>query len=112
MLIWRGWGILTILIISATWIVTFSVLRLLLSTMGQGSWVVVISSSLALVAGAAANWMVGRRFNGKPPRELVDPKTGENVLLVRRHELFFFKMEYWSIPVVIVALFELMNLLR
>jgi len=72
-----------------------------------GASFVFLISAISLVTGAAANWFIGRRLNGGEGRVLVDPRTGEQVVLKRSHDFFFIKMEYWSIPVVLVSLFPL-----
>ena len=69
-----------------------------------------LAFSAGLFAAAAANWFIGRRLNGKPGRLLVDPATGEQVVLRRTHRLFWIKMEYWSVPVAIAALGPLLAL--
>lgn len=112
MLIWKGWGILTVLIIFIVWNVVFAILLVLLHVIGLGAPAEVISFSLALVAAASANWFAGKHLNGKPPRELIDTKTGERVSLTSRHELFYINMEYWSLPVVVFAVLNLGRIFR
>ena len=68
------------------------------------------SGSLGLLAAAATNWLIGRRLNGTPPRELVDPTTNQRVLLHRLHKLFWIRMEYWSLPVALAAFVPLLAL--
>ena len=51
-----------------------------------------------LLAAAVVNWFVGIRLNNRPGRELIDAKTGERVVLRRRHSLFFVPMQWWSVP--------------
>ena len=67
-----------------------------------------LAFSGGLFAAAAANWLIGKRLNGTPGRELVDPATGERVLLARQHKLFWIRMEYWSIPVAVMAFVPLL----
>src|SRR5438874_12493217 len=46
---------------------------------------------------ASIVWPVGRSMNGGDDRELIDPKTGERVVLRRgQHRLFFVPVEYWG----------------
>ena len=103
LLIWSGCGILTVpLVVAASFTVTALVHGLLIAA-GRPD-LVFVAFSLGLAAAAWANWLVGRRLNGRPPRELLDPKTNERVLLYRRHKLFWINMEYWSVPVPLLAL--------
>ncbi|MFC0385310.1 hypothetical protein [Muricoccus vinaceus] len=69
-----------------------------------------LAASLGLLAAAGVNWVVGRRLNRQPGREMIDARTGERVLLRRRHALFWIPMEYWSIPVALAALVPLLAL--
>lgn len=55
---------------------------------------------IAFLIAAVIVWPLGRFFNRKrPDRELIDPKTGERVVLKfsgREHSLFFIPMHYWA----------------
>lgn len=96
-LVWKGWGFLTPVIMLA--IVVPSVIGAgeLASAMGWVRDQELLGLALGLFTAAAANWFLGRYFNNRPGRELLDPKTGETVVLRHRHDLFFVKMEYWSV---------------
>lgn len=100
--IWSGWGALTIVIVAVVSIAVGALLQLIFVAVGLPQ-LAFLAFSGGLFAAAAANWYVGKRLNGKPARELLDPATGERVLLTRRHSLFWIRMEYWSIPVAIAA---------
>lgn len=101
MIIWQGWGILTVAIIGG--IVMLG--TVLLQAMGLRppatglQWTVI----LPLLAAAAANWWIGLRMNSTPGRELVDPRTGERLILRRRHSLFWIPMQYWSVAPLLLA---------
>jgi hypothetical protein len=41
---------------------------------------------------------------------LLDPATGQRVLLHRLHKLFWIRMECWSVPVALAALVPLLAL--
>jgi hypothetical protein len=60
--------------------------------------------AVGMLAGAVANWCVGRRLNNRPGRLLVDPATGGRVILRRRHTLFWIPMQWWSIPMALLAI--------
>ena len=106
MIIWSGWGILAPVVAV---LVGGSVALLLgggLESAGMTRWVG-LGPALGCLAGAAAVWWVGRWLNGRPGRELVDPRTGERVLLRPSHRLFFIPMQWWAVPLVVIGLFVL-----
>ena len=47
---------------------------------------------------------MGRKLNGGPTRELVDPTTGERFQFRDSHTLFWIRMEYWAIICAVMAL--------
>lgn len=106
---WSGWVALTIVIVAAVSIIVGAIVQLLLSAIGHPD-LAFLAFSIGLFAAAAVNWIVGKRLNGAPGRELVDPATGERVVLKRRNTLFWIRMEYWSIPVALFALVPLLAL--
>ncbi len=92
MIIWSGWGALSALIIGVSFIGGV-VLDLQLGKAGIPTPTGVV---LVWLAGAALNWVVGRRLNGRPGREMIDARTGERVLLVPNHTLFWIPMQYYT----------------
>lgn len=58
---------------------------------------------------APAVWYLGRRLNSQPNRILIDPATNEQVVLVRKHTLFWMKLEYFAVPVMLLGAFWLSN---
>lgn len=108
-LIWSGWGFLTILIVMVTSIAIGGLLQAILVAVGRPD-LTYLAISAGIFAAAAANWMVGKRMNGAPPRVLLDTATNERVVLQRRHKLFWIRMEYWSIPVALMAFVPLLAL--
>lgn len=109
LLIWSGWGILVVPVIVGTAVVVGALGGFALRASGHPE-LTFVAVSLGLFAAAAANWLVGRRLNGTPPRELIDPATNQGVLLRCLHKLFWIRMEYWSIPVALAALVPLLAL--
>ena len=106
MLVWRGWGILVALIPFLALAVVQAVVNALLGpeTYTRNSdWF----GPLALLIGAAVLWPLGWRLNGGSGRTLVDPQTGQQVVLRRDHSLFFVKMEYWAVILAVVAVIML-----
>lgn len=105
--IWSGWGILVVPIVVGTAIIVGALVQLSLQALSHPE-LAFLAFSLGLFAAAAANWLIGRRLNSTPARELIDPATNERVLLTRRHALFWIRMEYWSIPVALAAFVPLL----
>jgi hypothetical protein len=93
MIIWRGFGILVVLITALALVL----MQWFGNTLPGGysayrQWLFPIGLLLA----AAITWPLGRYLNGQPGRVLVDPQTGQQVTLRREHSLFFIRMEYWA----------------
>ncbi|WP_375465363.1 hypothetical protein [uncultured Methylobacterium sp.] len=109
LLIWSGWGILVLPVVMGTAIAVGALGGLALRALNHPE-LTFLAVSLGLFAAAAANWLVGRRLNGTPPRELIDPTTNQRVLLHRLHRLFWIRMEYWSLPVALAAFAPLLAL--
>lgn len=107
--IWSGWGILAVPVIIGTAVVVGALGGFALRAVGHPD-LMFLAVSLGLFAAAGANWVVGRRLNGAPPRELVDPATNQRVLLRRRHALFWVPIQYWSLPVALAAFVPLLAL--
>jgi hypothetical protein len=107
--IWSGWGIVVIPVVVGTTVVVGAVGGLALRALGHPE-LIFLAISLGLFAAAAANWILGRRLNGRAPRELIDPATSERILLRRRHALFWVPVQYWSVPVALAALVPLLAL--
>lgn len=110
-IIWSGWGFLTIPIVGVVSIVVGVIANLAFAATGSPPQSIVMAADLGLFAGAAANWYIGKRLNNVPGRELLDPATGERILLTRRHKLFWIQMQYWSIPVAVLGLGYLLIML-
>lgn len=102
MLIWSGWGIL---VVPVTLLVGGGVTVLLGALLNAAGLDRMVGLALAagLLAAAAANWWVGRWLNGRPGRVLLDPATGQQVVLRRRHSLFFIPAHWWAVPLAVAA---------
>ena len=107
-IIWRGWGILTIPIVILIGGPVVAILNNLLAGTGRYAG---LALTAGLLAAAAVNWFVGRRLNRTPARELLDPVTGERVVIRRSHDLFFVPMQWWSVILVAAALVSLFAIL-
>lgn len=99
MIIWSGWGVLTALFAVGA-VAGGVLLEAVLRPIG-------LPAQSGLIIGwliaAVVNWLVGTRLNNGPARELVDPRTGQHVILRRRHTLFWIPMQYYSVLMVILG---------
>lgn len=102
MILWSGWGILTVLFAIAGAMLGAALHGVIPAMSGQ------VGIAIGLLAAAAANWWVGFRLNNRPGRELVDPNTGGRVILKRRHTLFWLPMQYYSVLLLMVAVVALL----
>lgn len=56
-----------------------------------------------LLVSAVIVWFVGNYLNRRGDRILVDPKTGEQVVLDARHTFFFIPMQYFAPVLAVLA---------
>lgn len=96
-LIWQGLGFLVVILPLAVLLV-MSLLGALVNLSNMATIV------LALILSAAAVFYLGKRFNSRPGRILVDPNTQESVELRKRHTLFWIPMQYWAFPILLIAI--------
>jgi hypothetical protein len=98
MIIWSGWGILVGIAGVACLVVT----ELFVNTAMHNDqfyqthgW----PKMLGLWIAAAVSWPIGRAMNQGDQRWLVDPETGERVVVRTGggHSLFFIPVRYWWI---------------
>jgi hypothetical protein len=87
-MIWKGLGFLTFLLAIAGMAGFFF--------FEHGSRGAGLSAGAGLAVAAVANWYIGRALN-KPLRE-----AKANVF--RRHSLYFIAMEWWSVPMLLMAI--------
>ena len=89
--IWSRWGILVVLYGLAGLFIG----GVIGQAMGLGARQLIPIGICELLA-AVAVWFTGVRLNRDPGRTLLDPKTGREVVLRRRHTLFWIPMQYWA----------------
>lgn len=58
---------------------------------------------------AIALWFLGNFLNSKPSRVLIDPATGEQVLLKNNHAMFFIPIQYWGPILFVIGLFTVFD---
>jgi hypothetical protein len=96
LLVWRGLGPIVLLIGGAGFVAAVIIGEVLkIGVAGEN-----VLAGLAMIPSGYAIWRIGKRWN-RPVRELVDPATGERVVLKPGHSLFFIPIEWWG-PIVIV----------
>jgi hypothetical protein len=102
MIVWQGWGCLTIVIGFGALLVAQLLADALFgkSFYPGNPWLRLV----ALIAGAVAVWFVGRWLNGRPGRVVIDKATGQEITLRARHTLFFIPMQYWAPIMVLIGL--------
>ena len=95
MFIWRGWGILVLLIV---FLISLAGNLLCDLLAGKGYWELHSwpFASALLVAGGLI-WAVDSYLSKKPERTLVDEKTGQRVTLVHKSDFFFIRMRWWGL---------------
>jgi len=94
MIVWQGWGMLGAMIPMVLYLTD----RFLFDQMyGRGYsdshvWV----SCLSLILGGVLVAILGMKFKTAPGRELVDPNTGQRVVLRRKHTIFYIPLEIFG----------------
>jgi hypothetical protein len=102
MIIWKGYGLL----VAVYAIVGFVSGVLFSNAIGTDhTWPVALSLSLA----AAANYFTAKKFESKS-KILIDPETGQQVILENDNSLFFIPMKYWTYIIAGFALLLFLNL--
>ena len=96
--VWTRWGILVLLYGLAALLVGAIVGQ----AVGLGSRQSITIGIGELVA-AVALWFTGVRLNRDTDRRLVDPKTGRDVIIRRRHTFFWIPMQYWAAVLALIG---------
>lgn len=101
MLVWKGWGIL-VLLIPLLFIITVEIFGEALIG-GDTLSDYVIGCNLLL--SAVICFVLGRKLNDpSKDKELVDPETGETHIHKVRHSFFWIPMQWWSIVMALLGL--------
>lgn len=89
MIIWTGAGILVWLVGILGWAVGYAL---------GGDSNNVIGGGLGLLVAGVLLFLLGRRLNDPShARVLLDPQTGQPVILQRKHTFFWIPMEFWAV---------------
>ncbi len=105
-LIWRGWGILVVLIAGAAMFASLLMEEGLRSLGFSSHWPSAISILVASALAGVAIWFTAKGLSGKVLRRLVDADTGQQVLVrSSAGSLFFIPTQYWAYIIVVIGLF-------
>ena len=101
MIIWKGYGLLV-----AVYAIVGFVIGVLFSNAIETdhTWPVALSLSLA----AAANYFTAKKLESKS-KTLIDPESGQQVILKRGDSLFFIPMMYWTYIIAGLAVLLFLN---
>ena len=109
MLIWKGYGFLAIIIPVMIFIPVLMIVSVIAGS-GASEEITGIGIAISLALSSFATWKVGKRFNGGDGKILIDPDTGEQVLLKLEHSFWFINLEYWGFLWGILSIFVLFAL--
>lgn len=100
MIIWSGKGILSVLVLIATFIGLILLLPAGLIEIG-------VTLSVSLFVAAAFSWLMGKKWNDQVAQVFIDKASGREVIIKPNHSLFWIKMQYWGIIFAILGLLVL-----
>jgi hypothetical protein len=95
MIIWRGLGILVPIIVGVLTVCTSFLVNLIMKNEDYSKWHY-WPKALGVVIAAVAVWFVGKYLNSRPGKVVVEKATGKEIVLRKRHDLFYLKFEYWA----------------
>jgi hypothetical protein len=96
MIIWTGWGVL-VAVIAVVGMIVAGGLSDIFQT--DKDWPFAIGA----IVSAAINYFVAEKLEDKG-RLVVDPESGEQILLKKSHSFFFIPMKYWTYAFAALAL--------
>jgi hypothetical protein len=101
--IWRGIGGLVVLIGILTCLVMNIVTSAVFNQTNYFQEYLWPKLAALWLAGVSC-WFLGRYVNGKPPKAVIDERTGQHVEVKPIHDLMFIKMEYWGVIYGVIGL--------
>lgn len=101
MIIWQGFGFLGALIPIGCYVLSAFLVRAVAGAdyLTVHSW----PGAFGTLVGAGLVWLIGEKLNG-PGRSLLDPQTGQTVVLRKRHTLFFIPLQMLAIALAVIAI--------
>jgi hypothetical protein len=97
MIIWRGWGILTVVLLFGGLVLAQILVN---AVAGDGTYESNSAAfgGLGVAVGGVATLLLGLWLERRnSPRHLVDKETGQEVLLEAKNDLFWIPMKVWGI---------------
>ncbi|OPH58969.1 hypothetical protein BC351_21775 [Paenibacillus ferrarius] len=107
MVIWKGWGILAVLMAMAGFVI-----GMMIESAIYGSSKGILHGwpyTLTLIAAAVGIWFSGKALNKSAGRVLVDPQTNQQFKMGTPHTLFFIPMQYTSFVLGLIAILMLFS---
>lgn len=99
MIIWKGLGILAI-------VVPVGIVIIIQLILGDST----LYTSTGYIIGGVLNWILGKRLNTDNERIITDPKTGQQAIQKIEHSMFWIKVELWApIFILLGILFGISN---
>jgi hypothetical protein len=95
MIIWSGLGFLVALIGGGCLLAADALTRSMFGDekyFAEHGW----PKLAAFVLAGAITWFLGRYLHREAGKRFIDPQTNMEVVLKRRHSLFFIPVEYWG----------------
>ncbi len=101
MIIWQGFGFLGALIPIGCYVLAALLVQAVTGAdyLASHSW----PGALGTLVGAGLVWLLGERLDD-PGQSLVDTKTGQTVVLKKRHTLFFVHLKVVAIALAVIAI--------
>lgn len=101
MIIWQGFGFLAGLIPILCYVALVTLFQHVKGQMytDSHSWV----GALATLIGAALVGLLALQLQNRPGRTLLDPATGNTVVLRKKHTFFFIPMLWWAAVLAVAA---------
>ncbi len=101
MIIWKGWGILALIIpLLFSWIANFIFDFMFgVDYYQNNEWAIPLILGLSSIP----IWFIGYNLNNKPLKVLVDPETNENIEIKNIHSMFWVPLQYWAIVIFCIS---------
>jgi hypothetical protein len=91
-IIWKGFGILNIIIPGILFVIVGS----LVSALGLDSIDSRLPMAFVFIVSGVIIWYLGKALNSDSDKVLVDMETGQRYRMGTQHSLFFIPMHYWG----------------
>lgn len=99
MVVWKGFGIITVIIVVVLIAVVGDFSRLIGINTDKHDW----PMSVAVLLAGIIIWFLGKYLNNRTDHiVMIDAQTGEPYKIGTQHSLFFIRMEYWG-PILAAA---------